>query len=179
MHYLGLDVGDRWIGIAAGDSTSLLTSPLRTLRRSSRAADLAAIRRAYTDQNAEAVVVGLPRNMDGSIGPQARRTLTFAEALRAAGFTVDLYDERLSSFAAAEYVTATRGRRPRPGERIDHIAAAIILQDYLTSRVESPAPPLAPPPAPDRPDADRDDAPGASGSPGVSGSPIAQPIEGI
>lgn len=124
-------MGGRWIGLAAGDTASGLTSPLRTLRRSSRQADIEAICRAAAAEEAETVVVGLPQNMDGSIGVQAHRTLGFVEALRAAGLRVALCDERLSSVAAEEYVTQTRGRRPRPGERLDHVAAALILQDYL------------------------------------------------
>ena len=130
-------MGDRWIGLAQGDSTSGLASPLHTLRRSSQTADVAAIRRAYDDEGAEAVVVGLPYNMDGSLGPQARRTLSFVAALRERGLPVDLCDERLSSAAAHDSVTASRGRPPKPGERIDHVAAAIILQDYLESLVTS------------------------------------------
>lgn len=132
-------MGDRWVGLAVGDTASGLTSPLRTLRRSSRGADIEAIRRAVAAEDAAAVVVGLPRHMNGSIGVQAQRTLVFAEALRAAGLNVALCDERLSSAAAQEYVTQSRGRRPRPGERIDHVAAALILQDYLDelSRVEA------------------------------------------
>jgi putative Holliday junction resolvase len=126
-------VGERWIGLAVGDSTSRLASPLRTLRRSSRTADMAAIRRVYDDEEAQSVVVGLPYNMDGSLGPQAERTLAFGESLRRRGLPVSFYDERLSSATAHDYVTASRGRPPRPGERIDHVAAAIILQDYLDS----------------------------------------------
>ena len=133
MRYLGLDVGERWIGLATGDAASRLTTPLRTVRRSSRAADLEAIRRVCESEGVETIVVGLPHNMDGSLGPQAQRTLAFAEALRSLGLPVVFYDERLSSAAAEEYVTAIRGRRPRPDERIDHVAAAIILQDYLDS----------------------------------------------
>lgn len=133
MRYLGLDVGDRWIGLAVGDSEARLATPLRTMRRSSRGADLEALRRVCTAEGVEAVVVGLPHNMDGSLGPQARRTLAFAKELRALDRPVDFCDERLSSATAEEYVTASRGRRPRPGERIDHVAAAIILQDYLDS----------------------------------------------
>ncbi len=134
VRYLGLDVGDRWIGLAVGDSEARLATPLRTMRRSSRRADLEALRRVCAAEGVEAVVVGLPHNMDGSLGPQAQRTLAFAEALRALNYPVDLCDERLSSATAEEYVTASRGRPPRPGERIDHVAAAIILQDYLDSR---------------------------------------------
>ena len=126
-------MGERWIGLATGDAASGLTTPLRTLRRSSRPADLAAIRRVCEAEGIETIVVGLPHNMDGSLGPQAQRTLDFAQALRSLGLPIVFYDERLSSVAADEYVTATRGRRPRPDERLDHVAAAIILQDYLNS----------------------------------------------
>lgn len=137
VRYLGLDVGDRWIGLAVGDSEAKLTSPLRTFRRSSRKIDIEAIRRVCGDEHADTLVVGLPRNMDGSLGLQAQRTLSFADALREVGLPVVFCDERLSSAAAEEYVTAARGRRPRPGERIDHVAAAIILQDHLDSSQQS------------------------------------------
>jgi putative Holliday junction resolvase len=131
VRYLGLDIGDRWIGLAAGDAASGIASPLRTMRRSSLHTDVATVRRVYEQEGAEAVVIGLPYNMDGSLGPQARRTLRFVDVLRRAGLDAVFCDERLSSVEAEEYVTATRGRRPKPGERIDHVAAAVILQDYL------------------------------------------------
>jgi putative Holliday junction resolvase len=131
VRYLGLDVGERWIGLALGDSASGLSSPLRTLRRSSRKAVLEVIRRICDTERVETIVVGLPHNMNGSIGPQAQLTLDFAATLSALNLPVAFCDERLSSAAAEEYVTATRGRSLRPGERVDHVAAAIILQDYL------------------------------------------------
>lgn len=131
MRYLGLDVGDRWIGLAVGDSEARLSSPLCTLRRSSRRADLETIRRVCAAENVGTLVVGLPRHMDGSLGSQARRTLAFAEMLHPLGLPLVFRDERLSSAAAEEYVTMIRGRRSRPGERVDHVAAAIILQDYF------------------------------------------------
>ncbi len=131
VRYLGLDIGDRWIGLAAGDAAAGIASPLRVIRRSSARADIEAVNRFYASEGAGAAVIGLPYNMDGSLGPQARRTLRFAEALRGEGLDVLFCDERLSSATADDYIAATRGRRPRPGERNDHIAAAIILQDYL------------------------------------------------
>jgi putative Holliday junction resolvase len=133
VRYLGLDVGERWLGLATGGSASGLPTPLRTVRRSSRVADVEAIRRVCEAEGVETIVVGLPHNMDGSLGPQAQRTLAFGQALCSLGLPIVFHDERLSSAAAAEYVAATRGRRPRPGERLDHVAAAIILQDYLNS----------------------------------------------
>lgn len=138
-------MGDRWIGLAAGDSAAGLSTPLRTMRRSSRASDVAAVRRAAEAEGAAAVIVGLPRNMDGSLGAQAERAMRFAAEVRAAGLEVVYCDERLSSFEAEQYVAATRGRRPRPGERIDHIAAAIIVQDYLNASAQPPHTPTTAP----------------------------------
>src|SRR5205823_15121029 len=108
-------------------------TPLRPLGRAPRPVDLAGRRRVCDAEGVETIVVGLPRNMDGSFGPQAQRTRAFTQALQSLGLPIVFYDERLSSVAAEEYVTATRGRRPRPDERFDHVAAAIILQDYLNS----------------------------------------------
>lgn len=140
VRYLGLDVGDRWIGLALGDSEAKLTSPLRTFRRTSRQSDVEKVRRVCGEEKVGTLVVGLPRNMDGSLGVQARRTQSFADTLREIGLPVVFCDERLSSAAADEYVTAARGRRPRPGERIDHVAAAIILQDYLDGVTDAARP---------------------------------------
>lgn len=157
MRYLGLDVGDRWIGLAAGDTAGGISAPLRTMRRSSLQADVAAVRRAYASEGAGAMVIGLPYNMDGSLGPQARRAMRFAAALRQdiEGLIVAFCDERLSSATAEEQVVAARGRRLRPGERVDHVAAAIILQDYLNGigHVHMP---------------DASDAPDVAGAPDVA-----------
>lgn len=158
VRYIGLDVGDRWIGLAMGDDQSHLATPIRTLRRSSRstAPDVDEIARLYAREGAGAAIVGLPRNMDGSLGIQARRTLAFAARLRAAGLVVDYCDERLSSAAAEDYVTGTRGRPLKRGERIDHVAAAIILQDYLDGarcEIEDAETPIDPTISPAKPGA--------------------------
>jgi len=133
VRYLGLDVGDRWIGLATGDAAGRIASPLRTMRRSTRATavDIDEIAAFCVRDSIDSIVLGLPRNMDGTLGEQARRTLIFGQKLRGAGLSVLLHDERLSSAAALDYVLASRGRPPRRGEHIDHVAAAIILQDYF------------------------------------------------
>lgn len=126
-------MGDRWIGLATGDTAGRIASASRTIRRSTRstAADINEITTFCLREAIDGIVLGLPRNMDGTLGEQARRTLTFGQRLHEAGLSVVLCDERLSSAAALEYVSLSRGRPPRHGERIDHIAAAIILQDYF------------------------------------------------
>ncbi|GAC1430640.1 MAG: Holliday junction resolvase RuvX [Chloroflexota bacterium] len=137
MRYIGLDVGDRWIGVALSDPTGWLASPLATLRRTGGREDLAQIVRLLEEHDVEALVVGLPKSMDGTLGLQAERTLEFARELEKFGYPLTLWDERLSSVAAQRHVIEARGCGPRRGERLDAHAAAIILQGFLDSR---PAP---------------------------------------
>src|SRR2546423_11505012 len=96
VRYLGLDVGERWIGLAVGDAASGLTTPLRTLRRSSRAADLAPLRRVRDAEGVETIVVGLPPKMDGSFGPQAQRTRALTQALQSLALPLVFYHEPAS-----------------------------------------------------------------------------------
>ncbi len=133
MRYLGLDVGDRWVGVALSDPTGWLASPLTTFRRTDGTQDLAHISRLLAEHEVERIVVGLPKNMNGTLGQQARLTMEFARQLEALGTPVTLWDERLSSVSAERNVLDTRGRGPRRGERLDAHAAAIILQVYLDS----------------------------------------------
>jgi putative Holliday junction resolvase len=133
MRYLALDIGDRWVGVALSDPTGWLASPLTTFRRKDRRQDIALIDRLIKEHEVQALVVGLPMNMDGTMGDQAARTMAFARDLEKLGCPVTLCDERLSSFAAQRSVIEARGRGPRRGERLDAHAAAIFLQDYLDS----------------------------------------------
>lgn len=131
---IALDVGDARIGIATCDPLRLTVRPLTTVRRRNRRIDFDALAKIYADEEAVLVVCGLPYNMDGSEGPQARRirnwAARFTRALRnILGEDVPLvfWDERLSSFAADEWI-AEEG--PDPAGQ-DAIAAAVILRSYL------------------------------------------------
>jgi putative holliday junction resolvase len=134
---LGIDAGERRVGLALSDETRLLASPLRVLdRRAGLASVLDAIAAVVTREQVREVVVGLPLNADGSVGPQAQRAERFAGLVReATGLTVELWDERLST-QAAEAVLRAQGRntrRARARGQIDAVAAAVILQDWLDS----------------------------------------------
>ena len=131
---IALDVGDARIGVATCDPLRMTVRPLRTLRRRNRRTDFDALAKIYAEEEAVLVVCGLPYNMDGSEGPQARRirnwAARFTRALRnILGEDVPLvfWDERLSSFAADEWI-AEEG--PHPAGQ-DAIAAAMILRRYL------------------------------------------------
>jgi len=138
--HLGLDVGDRRIGVALSDETATLASGLTTLRRSSLGEDVAAVAELARRHEVTAVVVGLPLNMDGSRGPQAAKVLAFAAALeRRLGVPVVTRDERLTTVEAEERLreAGVRGWKDRK-RRIDEAAAAVILQEHLDSPAASP-----------------------------------------
>lgn len=139
---LGIDLGDRRIGIASGDTTSGAVTPLLTLRRGTPQEDAAAIARICAERHAEAVVVGLPLHLDGSESQQSRRTRDWVAALKALlGVPVTFRDERLTSRSAeARLGRAPRGRSGGPPSsparrawraRIDREAAAVIVQSEL------------------------------------------------
>jgi len=145
MKLLALDVGDRRVGVAISHATGLIPPPLNLIRRTSKVEDFAKIARLVCEQSAQAVIVGHPLNEDGSAGPQARRIERYAaaldEALQGEGLAVPIHmwDERMSTQRAQEAMIAA-GRRARDRRaRIDAVAAAVILQDYLDEQRGAPS----------------------------------------
>ncbi|MGI8825981.1 MAG: Holliday junction resolvase RuvX [Chloroflexota bacterium] len=131
LRLVGLDVGDRRIGVAVSDPTGYLASPVEVYRRRDGERDLQYMVDLVVEYEATGVVVGLPKNMNGSEGPQAEKTREFAGALGSRGLPVALWDERLSTVEATRRMTEQR-RKPRGiQQRIDSEAAALILQSYL------------------------------------------------
>jgi len=131
---VGLDHGSRRIGIAVGESETGMAFARPALRRTREPADLAAIVALAKAEGTTRVVLGLPRNMDGSEGPQAAAARAFGEQLRSAGLFVEFVDERLTSWEARERM-ATAGHRPaRASGELDSAAAAVILQQYLDAQ---------------------------------------------
>ena len=139
MAIAALDLGRRRIGVALATGGAA-AYPVGTIERRSLVKDLEAIGAMLRARDVEQIVVGLPLNMDGSVGPQARAAQDFARQLEAAiGLPVALYDERLTSFEAEERLSENRLRAsPRKARRkkaaVDALAAAIILEGWLQSR---------------------------------------------
>ena len=138
MRILGIDYGERRIGLAVSDVTGTLARPLRTIappgstaaRAAAVAGEVAAL--ASETDGLETVVVGLPRRLDGAADEQTARVLTFVEALRrSVQLPVVLQDERLSSVEAEQRLAVRERDWRRRKARLDAAAAAIILQDYL------------------------------------------------
>jgi putative Holliday junction resolvase len=132
---LGIDAGERRVGVAISDPTRLIASPLAVLdRRRGLHPVLESLSAIAEREGVSQLVVGLPLNADGSEGPQARRAREFARVTeRVLGVPVSLWDERLST-RRAEAIVRAQGRnlrRVRQRGQLDAIAAAAILQDFL------------------------------------------------
>ncbi|MBC8122302.1 MAG: Holliday junction resolvase RuvX [Gemmatimonadaceae bacterium] len=132
---LGLDVGDRRIGVAGCDATGLVATPLATITRSEWSIDVQTIRGWIRERRAETVVIGLPRNMNGSIGPQALRVQKFGERLALdLEMPIDYVDERLSTVQAERSLRSSNISSSKRRSLIDQQAAAVILQQWLDTR---------------------------------------------
>lgn len=135
MRILALDLGDRRVGVALSDPLGLTAQGLPTLERRSRKALIEAVRTLVERHGVERIVVGLPMNMDGTMGPRAREALAFAEKLgEAVGVAVDTWDERLTTVAAERALTEGRVAKSKRRGLVDRIAAQLILEGYLASR---------------------------------------------
>ncbi len=129
---MGLDVGDKWIGVAVSDETVLIAEALQPIKRRNLPDDLAEINRLATTWNVGQIVVGLPLNMNATVGPQAEKTLTFVGRLKtASSLPVATWDERLTTQQAERILIQQDVRREKRKARIDGLAAALILQGYL------------------------------------------------
>ena len=130
---IGLDIGDRRIGIAVS-STGILANGLETYNRVSLKKDALYIFELAKLWGATLIVAGLPQHLDGSDHEQAVKNETLLEELRSLGMQVDYFDERLTSSAAEQYMLAADISRKKRKANIDKLAAQIILQNYLDSK---------------------------------------------
>lgn len=133
MRVLGIDYGDRRIGLAVGESELAIATGLATLERPSPTADLVEpLRRICREQGIQRIVVGLPVNMDGTHGERARLSLAFAQRLRdALGLEVVTCDERLTTRQADRAMLEGDLSRAKRRARVDRLAAQLLLQGYL------------------------------------------------
>ena len=132
MRVLGLDVGEKRIGIALSDALGWTAQGLETYNRRGEAQDCAYIKNLVEQNLVQACVVGLPRNMDGSLGPQAKYVQAFAETLKSyVSIPIEFWDERLSTAAARRTLLEADVSRKKRKLVIDKMAAVHILQGYL------------------------------------------------
>ena len=128
----GLDFGDKTIGIAVSDRMLSVATPLETIRRDKFTTDAARLLAVLTAREIGGIILGLPRNMDGSEGPRCQKTRAFARNLsRLTELPLGYWDERLSTVAAERALLEADTSRKRRAEVIDHVAASYILQGAL------------------------------------------------
>ncbi len=132
MRIMGLDVGVKRIGIALSDPMEIVAGGHSVLERRALQQDLEHIRNLCTSHEVKMIVLGLPRNMDGSIGPKAREVQEFANILEEfTGIKTTFWDERLSTVAAERVLLQADISRSKRKKVIDKVAAVTILQNYL------------------------------------------------
>ena len=128
----GLDFGDKTIGVAVSDGLRQGATPLKSIRRKKCTQDAEALMAILKARASGGIVIGLPRNMDGSEGPRCQSTRAFARNLaRLTDLPIGFWDERLSTVAAERALIEADTSRKRRAEVIDHVAAGYILQGAL------------------------------------------------
>ena len=129
---LGLDLGEKTIGLALSDAGHIIATPMQTIRRGRFAADARTLKRLIGEHDIAALVIGLPVNMDGTEGPRCQSTRAFADNLLGV-FDIDIafWDERLSTAAVTRTLLEADVSRARRRELVDKMAAAYILQGAL------------------------------------------------
>jgi putative Holliday junction resolvase len=135
MRILALDHGTKRIGVAVSDETKTIAQPLEYIPAEPFADFLARLAVLLVEKEIDLVLVGLPRNLDGSYGPAAQKVETFVNMLQTA-ITVPIrtWDERLTSAQANRVLIQGKIRRNKRKEKVDKMAAAILLQSYLDGR---------------------------------------------
>ena len=132
---LGLDIGDRRVGVALSDPVGILASPFTIINCQGDMADVAAITDIISQQQVKKIIVGLPRSMDGSLGKQAEKVKIFTRKLCShTEVPVEFRDERLTTVSAKRLMRATNTKKTKKKARYDAIAAALILQGYLDEK---------------------------------------------
>ena len=129
---IGLDLGTKTIGVAVSDTILSVATPIKTIKRKKFSADADQLLGIISIKNCCGVILGLPKNMDGSEGPRAQSTRAFARNFSAkTQLPITFWDERLSTVAAEKALLEADTTRKRRAEVIDHVAAAYILQGFL------------------------------------------------
>lgn len=132
---MGLDVGDKTIGVALSDPMFLMAHPLETIKRKKASLDVARLVEIIDENDVELIVVGLPKNMNNTIGPQSMKVMSFVDLIKKQTDTEIVYeDERMTTLQSERVLIDMDVRRENRKEHIDKIAAGFILQSFLDRR---------------------------------------------
>ncbi len=132
MKYLGLDLGTKTLGLAISNGT--IATALKTIRFDDLNDLIVKLEKVIAEEKVDLLVLGLPKNMNNTIGPRAEATIEFKEKLEKLNYKVVLQDERLSTVSAHNYMIEADLSRKKRKEKVDSLAATIILQAYLDKK---------------------------------------------
>ena len=135
MKIMALDVGNKRIGVALSDELQILAQPLYTIHRKGIERDIEEIVKIINDNNVEEVIVGLPKNMDGTTGFQGEKTIKFAEVLgQSTNRPLIMWDERMTTISARRIMIENDVKQKDKKNLVDTIAAVVILETYLSRK---------------------------------------------
>lgn len=135
VRIMGLDLGDKTIGVAISDLLGWTAQGVEVIRKEGKNAMMQRLQELVDLHEVSKIVVGLPRNMDGTLGERAEKSKKFAQEIQQQlSLPVDLWDERLSTVAAEKMLIEADTRRKKRKKVIDKVAATIILQNYLDAQ---------------------------------------------
>jgi putative Holliday junction resolvase len=135
MRTMGLDLGDKTIGVAVSDPMGWTAQGIEVIRRSSKTNDLERLRELVREYDVTTIVVGLPKNMNGTIGPRGEMCQTYAQWLHEQmQLPVEMWDERLTTVAADRALIEADVSRKKRKQVVDKIAASFILQGYMDAQ---------------------------------------------
>lgn len=133
--YMGLDIGNKTIGIALSDPLFMIANAHKTIKRTNVEKDIDDLEDTIREFNVSRIIVGMPYNMNNTVGPQAQRVMSFIDLLKRRVDNEIIYiDERMTTISAERVLIESNVRREKRKEHIDKIAATYILQSYLDAR---------------------------------------------
>lgn len=134
MRILGLDIGDRTIGVSVSDPLGMTAQGITTIRRKNSDEDIEQLTKICNSYNIELIVSGLPKNMNGTLGPQSQKVIEFCDLIKGRiDIPIKMWDERLTTVAANRAMLEADMSRKKRKKLVDKIASTYILQGYLDS----------------------------------------------
>ena len=134
---MGLDIGDKTIGVAVSDLMGMTAQGIKTIKRTSKKNDIEEIKQIIKEKQVNLIVSGLPKNMNGTVGPQGEKVQKFCELIKEeTGLEIEFWDERLTTVAAEKTLITSDVSRKKRKNVIDMMAAVLILQGYLDFKVK-------------------------------------------
>ena len=132
---MGLDIGDKTIGVAVSDIMGITAQGVKTIRRESKKKDIEELKNIIKERQVNKIVSGLPKNMNGTLGPQGEKVLKFCDLIKEeTGLEIDFWDERLTTVEAHKTMNFLDVNKNKKRDIVDTISAVYILETYINKK---------------------------------------------